>query len=529
MTTPSPAVRPTIIVRTEEGEVLRELLLVLASIPELWQRGGRLVQVATDPEGPKLLVRPRTAPVIYPVGKATLRSMLTDHCEFQRWDKREREYLPCHPPDWAVDALLEARRKWRVPLLEGITEAPVLLRSGRVLQEPGYDSESGLHFLPPADVQFPKVNETPVESELEWAKTNLRSAVCDFPFLADSHRAVWMAGLLSYFARWAYEGPTPLFLVDANTRGSGKTLLARLAAIIALGREPTLTAQATDDDQERRRILAVAVAGDPIVLIDNISRPFGSGVFDAALTSPSISDRPLYETELVTHPLFTIWWATGNNVEFRRHVDTARRTLHMRLESAEEKPENRRGFQHPKLLEWAVKRRPSLVWSALTLLRGFMAAGQPEQGIRPWGSFEGWSRLVRECVVWAGFSDPYEAAEGLQESADTTTKALADFLVGWEELCASVGKSALTVREGLSQLESELENRRARPLMTRSYEKLLGALDELCPSKRGPLPDSHQLGILMRRYRGRVLERRKLATQGEQDHVQTWAVVTVKD
>ena len=46
----------------------------------------------------------------------------------------------------------------------------------------------------------------------------------DFPFAADMHRAAWLAALLTPLARPAFDGPAPLFLVDANVRAAGKGL-----------------------------------------------------------------------------------------------------------------------------------------------------------------------------------------------------------------------------------------------------------------------------------------------------------------
>ena len=39
----------------------------------------------------------------------------------------------------------------------------------------------------------------------------------------------------------------------------------------------------------------------------------------------------------------------------------------------------------------------------------------------PFGSFEGWSHLVREAIVWAGQPDPCSTRAKLAESSDTTT------------------------------------------------------------------------------------------------------------
>ncbi|MFO0655385.1 MAG: hypothetical protein U0787_09930 [Polyangia bacterium] len=39
-------------------------------------------------------------------------------------------------------------------------------------------------------------------------------------------------------------------------------------------------------------------------------------------------------------------------------------------------------------------------------------------GLKRWGGFEEWSSLIRNCLVWCGLADPYEAHEGLVKEAD---------------------------------------------------------------------------------------------------------------
>ena len=47
-----------------------------------------------------------------------------------------------------------------------------------------------------------------------------------------------------------------------------------------------------------------------------------------------------------------------------------------------------------------------------------------------WGSFEGWSDVVRECVVWAGLPDPGDTRQELHGRADRDALAMADLLRG---------------------------------------------------------------------------------------------------
>ena len=83
------------------------------------------------------------------------------------------------------------------------------------------------------------------------------------------------------------------------------------------------------------------------VLLDNITKPLGSGPLDAALTSEHWTDRALGRNENVRAPLVTVWYATGNNVQLVG--DTHRRVCRVRLHSPLERPEERGDFRHGEL------------------------------------------------------------------------------------------------------------------------------------------------------------------------------------
>ncbi len=105
-------------------------------------------------------------------------------------------------------------------------------------------------------------------------------------------------------------------------------------------------------------------------------------------------------------------------------ADTARRVCHIRLESPEENPENRSDLRHPNLEAYIRRRRGELLAAALTILVGYIRNGRPDQDLPAWGSFEGWSGLVRSAVVWAGLPDPAATRHELAEQADVTASHL---------------------------------------------------------------------------------------------------------
>jgi len=92
-------------------------------------------------------------------------------------------------------------------------------------------------------------------------------------------------------------------------------------------------------------------------------------------------------------------FATGNNLVVIG--DMTRRTLVCSLDAGVERPENRT-FKAPDPIDVVRGDRAKYVVAALTVLRAYHVAGRPEQGTIPLGSFEVWSRRVRDALIWLG-------------------------------------------------------------------------------------------------------------------------------
>ncbi|HEY2513065.1 MAG TPA: hypothetical protein VGI39_19490, partial [Polyangiaceae bacterium] len=502
---PAPAsARVRILLGTDERHIADLAIGALAAgAPHLYQRSGALVHVVEDDERHRIV----------PLAHATLREHLADRVEWveSRVRKSEAVTVSAHPPRWCVEAIL-ARGQWEgVRPLRAVVEFPVLRPDGTVLSEPGYDAATKLLYRPNA--RFDAIAESPTLADAERARDLLLDVFHDFPFRADSNRSACLAALLTPFARHAFVGAVPSALVDGNAPGAGKGLIANVLGTIVTGRELDARAEVDHEEELRKRIMSIARTGAPLVLIDNVTKPLGGGALDAALTARSSwSDRGLGTFDEVRTPMVALWIFTGNNIEFRRK-DTKRRCLHIRLESDEANPENRRGFRHHPLLPYVHAQRPALVAAALTILRGYVAAGRPLADLPIWGSFEEWSLLVRQALVWCGLPDPYEARVGLDE-VDTETTSLGALLDGWQEIARDLAgaRQSCTASEALEALRQD-DLARATPELRRHparYARLRQALAELLPTPPGQLPSAHRLGALLRRFRGRVLAGKKL-------------------
>ena len=468
----------------------------------LYRRGTVLVRVVT-PGGTRTagIERPDDAPTIFPLDTPQTRDALTRVAKFTKEKSGPDgiEVVPVHPPYWCV-GLVHKHGQWPgLPALDGLAAGPVLRPDGTVLSVPGYDPATRL-LLPASAVRgVPPIPSAPSRDNARRAADVLLDVVSDFPFAAPEHAAAWIAGVLTPLARPAFEGPTPLFLIDAPTRGSGKGLLADVTVLIALGRPAAVMTNPQNDEEARKRITALAMAGDPVILIDNIdpSDRLGGAALDAALTATEWRDRVLGESRVVTLPLRAVWLATGNNVALTG--DTARRVIHVRLDPGCERPEERTGFRRPDLKRFVREHRGPLLAAGLTILRAYVHAGRPVPpgGRGTLGSFEGWCALVRDALVWAGLPDPLDTRAEMVETADRSRQTLAALLEGLERIDPGGGLSSTDILRRLS-------------LTPASHPDLLDAVLELCDAPGGKLPGSRTLGNRLRTKKGTVCAGRVL-------------------
>lgn len=482
--------RPTIHIRTAEAEVVEEAIAALAVLPSIYHRLGMLVRVLPDP------------PRIQIASTATIQVLLAEAAKWVKYvEKKETAgWEPAHPPQWAVGGVRDMGVFDGVRRLQGIVTSPVLRRDGTVLVTPGYDSSTELFAA--IDKTW-KIPEHPTLADAKAALNLLVDLVVDFPFASDAHRSAWLAGLLTPFARPAIAGPCPLFLVDANTRGAGKTLLTDMIGIIATGSPIPKLSQPKEEEEERKRILAILLGGQPVALIDNVTRPLGSGTIDCLLTSTTFQDRILGRTEQVSVPATVVWFATGNNIILQG--DTARRSLHIRIEAQHEHPEERSGFRHPALHAYALEHRDELVVAALTILRGYAVSGDAHQ-LPSWGSFEDWSARVRAPLVWLGLPDPVETHRDLQDHADPQAAALARLL----EMLYNVMSGRFTAADVIAK--------------SADVAALREALVDLLPAREAREPTSRGVSAVLRRYRGRMADGRRLVEHARNKAGVTWTI-----
>lgn len=326
----------------------------------------------------------------------------------------------------------------QLPELRAVVNCPVMTPDGRFLTKLGYDEQTGIYQAcarPAGAERLPAISEHPNAEEVQLAKDWLLELVCDFPFAEPKDRSAWLAGLLTPFVRHAYDGPTPLFLVDKNIPGTGGTLLCDITAVIATGmRAPRLSPYMTEEEAPKL-ITSVAQHGYQMVVLDTICRPFGTAALNAMLTATGWQSRVLGTSDMEHWPLLTVWWGCGNNVQLT--PDTSRRVLPIRLHSQTPNPELRpaESFQHSDLLLHVVAGRALYLHAVMTLLRAFTQSEAAQKTeVSHWGSYSAWSNIVRKLILWLDLPDPLQRR---QKYYLLSTKGHADHLALWWRPMAS--------------------------------------------------------------------------------------------
>jgi len=482
--------RRRIVIGADLARVTDEVIEAI-SVGKVYQRGGCLMDVVRDPKvGADRVVRPAGAAHARLLPMARLRENAGLAAVFVRLMQKgdEMTYVVVAVPTDVLRALA-SRGEWsHIRPLRGISQWPVLRPDGTILDQPGYDLDTGLLCEPTVVVRVP---ESPTREDARDALRLLKDLVNDFPFPSDAHRSAWVAALLSVLARPAIDGPVPLTLVDANERGSGKSLLCDVIGVILSGRRLPRRTAPDEPAEWRKAMLAIAIAADPVILIDNVTRTLRSDALDTVLTGTEYRERALGRNKEVVAEVRTVFLATSNNATLS--TDLVRRSIHVRLEAGED-PARRTGFRHPDLLGHVRDDRALYLAAALTVLRAHVVAGRPIVPLRPMGSYDAWSSVVRAAIVWAGWPDPADTQDGLRDSSEPERDDLEAVLRAWHEL---YGAKAVTVDRVLSDLGAHDSSPRERALG--------GALASWCDARPGQSPSSRQVSNRLRANRNRIV------------------------
>jgi hypothetical protein len=497
------------VIRLGEGEIERavdEAEDALIAVGGLYQRAEQIVYIGES----RIATEEVPAQRIFPVNDYSLTERLSSAAEVQRFDKRREEYVPTKPPDWIAKTLQSRKGNLRFPVLRGIINAPTLRADGSLLDAPGYDARTGLFFDTRGN-SFPTINQRPSREDAAAALELLKQLISSFPFVGDADRSVALSAIFTALVRPSLR-TAPLHAFTAPVAGSGKSKLVDIASVITTGREAGVIPQGRTEEETEKRLGSLLLEAAPIVSFDNCEAPLGGEALCQALTQPSVKVRILGRSEAPELPTQSFIAATGNNL--RLVGDMTRRVLLCALDPKVERPELRTFAWEP--IARVKADRAAYVSAALTVLLAYIAAGRPAAGVSPLGSFEDWSSLVRNPLIWLGEADPVATMERVRE-LDPVLEELSAVVAQWSVV---LGEEKVTVRNIIETATQRMSAGEKSEFKHPDFrEALLGAA-----GVNGAI-NTTRLGKWVSAKCGRVVAGSRIERVGTRDNAVVWRLV----
>jgi hypothetical protein len=427
----APHVLPTI--RLVDGQLPRtveatERAMISANL-DIFSRAGELVYPVSESRpaanGRKTITARlsvfSTDAFIEPVAEAAI---------YQRWSVRQKAWTDIDPPVQLVRMVLSRERRRAFPHVSGIITTPTLRFDGSLLDAPGYDPRSELYLRP--TVQLPPIPAHPTWQDAQAALIKLKHLLREFSFQDRQGNglerrlncSVAISALLTAQLRGSL--PTsPIYLIRADTPGTGKSYLVDVIAMVATGQLCPVIAIAGSREETEKRLGSVLLDGLPIVSLDNCTADLNGTLLNQFTERPVVKIRILGRSEMPPCESHTAVFATGNNIGFT--ADMVRRGLVCNLEALDERPELREFGSDA--LEVAAADRGVYVAAGLTIVRAYLVAGAPRV-CGPLGSYSIWTRMVRSPLIWLGEPDPVASMEGSRDE-DEELGNIREFFVLW--------------------------------------------------------------------------------------------------
>jgi putative DNA primase/helicase len=260
--------------------------------------------------------------------------------------------------------------------------------------------------------------------------------------------------------------------------------------------------QGHGEEELEKRLGAALLAGDTAISLDNCDREVGGAFLCQVLTQRHLNIRILGLSCNAETPINATIFATGNNLVIAG--DATRRALLCAMDSGLERPETR--VFSSNVIAVARQHRGELVAAALTMLRAWHVSGECPR-LSPLGSFEEWSRRIREPLVWLSQIDPCETLLDVRKS-DPQRDELIAVLMQWELNLGTDRRH--TVREVID-----------RAVNTPTFYV---ALMSVAGSRSGQSVSNDRLGRWLKRIQGKIVNGLTLAQDGIQDGYPIWTL-----
>ena len=478
------------------SEILDELEEVIS--PYVYTQGSHLVRTS-EAHNDAAIQRSADALMLLPATRDWARKRFGQLCDFKKYISSRDEWASVSPSAEHINAML-GLSGWNILRpIDALARAPFLRPDGSICDIEGYDATSRTLYIP--SIVYPPIPKAPTRDDALAALVRMREPFNEFPWKEAASESAFLSHILAEAARLAMER-CPMYFYDAPMAGTGKSTLQEMAARIVHGTEPALRPWVADEDELRKSLYACLMAGDRSIWFDNV--PDGvkvrSSVLEAFLTSAVWKDRKLGESMTTAIPNKTVLVASGNNLTPVSAL--ARRSLVIRLDANTEHLRER-VFKIANPRRHVMERRGQMLIDALTIIKAYLLTGGKEQMPVALPSFEDWSRLARDPLIWLGLADP--VVTQLNETDDESQPLGPIF----EKLAANFGERTFTAGD------------MARVVGSLSDEKneLSDALMQMgCMEPNNPI----KIGYWLRASKDKIGSGLKLVHDGHSMHGVRW-------
>jgi hypothetical protein len=425
---------PRIIIRAGERHLAADagLPAMFAARVPFYRRDKELVRILRIKlklsDGTDVLV-----PAVEPVTLATLMRELGRSAHWVKFNDKSQQ-IRIDPPRAVAEQILAMPDEWPFPPLRGVIATQTMRHDGTLLTEPGYDPVTGLVLFNPPPM--PPISEQPSKQDALEALALLNGLLAEFEFIKDDNvsRSAAMSMIMTAVLRGAMP-VAPMHVITKPEAGTGGSYLQDLVAAIAIGeRCPVISLRPGDEEENDKRLNSAALVQQPIIALDNLSLTLMGDFLCQLIERPRLLLRPLGRSDLVNVSNSHFLMANGNNLIIG--ADVVRRVVQCALDADMEIPETRVFLRNP--VGEVLADRGRYVHAALTIVRAYIIAGQPERAPQLM-SFEQWSDLVRSPLLWLGWPDPVASAERVR-AQDPVRNALFAVVTAWgAELRINIG------------------------------------------------------------------------------------------
>jgi putative DNA primase/helicase len=426
--------------------------LLIEAGAELYVRGTALVRPLQESQIASNGQTTRTV-ALHEVEKVYLRDRMNKAIRFERFDMKAKDWVTANAPMDVAETLLARKGEWKMPPVGGVINCPTLRPDGTILSERGYDEQTGLILF--GGVELPKMPDKPTRQQAVRALAQIDELIAEFPFVDEPSKSVARSSLITPVVRGCMS-VAPLHVISAPAAGTGKSYVVDLGTAIALGERCSVMSVSSNLEETEKRLGAKAMAGHPIISLDNVNGELGGDALCQLVSQPICEIRVLGFSKMPRVVNRFCVFANGNNITLRG--DLTRRALTCRLDAKVEKP-----FERPfkaKPFERIISNRGVYVAACLTIVQAFFAAGRPKQRLAPMNSFEDWSETVRSALVWLGCADP-AITVGTSQADDPERQAIATFIAAMQSEVGVGQLSAITAAQMIARAHEKVALREA--------------------------------------------------------------------